>query len=350
MKIKGLSNKRGWYYWQAPQKDGKRPKRQSLGTKDINEAVLKIEELKQQAQLNHSISVGSMKEAIDAYIADRKNGTHSARTSLRASIVLPNINSEMGSPTLKAISYDTIQKWRKWKVNQDGYGGNKIADSTINTYLRILKAFLTWCVEHKLLAKNPAKRIKLAKVKKSKQIKFCTVEQRDRLLENPPSEEISFILHFGFYAGLRFGEMVAMESNWIHISSDRKSGVLSVQKTKHWDPKDRELRTIKLHPKLLAFIDSYGLRKPFMLAPLRSEWKDEPNYRYNPKKRLKTYVKSHGADSCTYHVLRHSFATHLAQKGVTMKNIADLLGDDIATTERHYIAFSTVSDDVINQL
>jgi site-specific recombinase XerD len=61
-------------------------------------------------------------------------------------------------------------------------------------------------------------------------------------------------------------------------------------------------------------------------------------------------MKKCGVPFVTYHTLRHSFATHLAEKGKSMKDIAAYLGDDISTTEKHYIAFSPADDGVIDCL
>jgi integrase len=347
--IKGLYEKRGYYYWQPPQKNRVRPKPIALRTKDYNEAVQKYDQVKKDLELGHAISKDSMSDAIKDYIKAKKAETKPA-TNIRAEGVLTKINQQMSSPKLKDITHSSITKWRDWKSRQDGYGKRTTSDSTIDTYIRIIKAFLNWCVEEKKLSENPAKRIKLGRVKKTKQTEYCTIEQRDLLLKNPPSEEISFILHFGFYAGLRFGEMLAMEKSWIHLAQDKKTGFLAVQKTKHWEPKDKELRKIKLHPELIKFIDSYGLKEPFMLAPYRKDWKPAPTYRFNPKKSFATYMKKCGVPFVTYHTLRHSFATHLAEKGKSMKDIAAYLGDDISTTEKHYIAFSPADDGVIDCL
>jgi len=47
-------------------------------------------------------------------------------------------------------------------------------------------------------------------------------------------------------------------------------------------------------------------------------------------------VKRSGLKDVTPHVLRHTWATRAAQAGVPMREIADWLGDNIATVERNY--------------
>lgn len=156
------------------------------------------------------------------------------------------------------------------------------------------------------------------------------------MLQNPPDEACDFILHLGFYAGLRFEEINAMEADWI------EGDVINVQETKFFKPKDKELRVVPINKKLREFFERYGKKKHFMYAPHKTEWTPKPSnpYRYDPDKRLKRHVdKTCGISRFTfsYHKLRASFATHLAMKGVPIVEIAKLLGDDLVTTEKHYI-------------
>ena len=129
-----------------------------------------------------------------------------------------------------------------------------------------------------------------------------------------------------------------MEPEWLHKSAEGL--VLSVQKTKYWQPKDKEARTIVVHPRLEEFINNYGLRRPFMLKPGNRSWKQAPNYRYNPRKTFKTYLKKFGLEWAGFHTLRHSFGVHMASAGASMIEIADALGDSLEVTERTYVAFS----------
>jgi integrase len=46
--------------------------------------------------------------------------------------------------------------------------------------------------------------------------------------------------------------------------------------------------------------------------------------------------KAAGVVDCTPHTLRHTWATQAAQKGVSMVDIADMLGDTVATVEKTY--------------
>ena len=58
--IKGLYKKRGFYYWQPPQKDGIRPKAIALRTKDYNEALKKLDEIEEGFELTEYTEVGNV--------------------------------------------------------------------------------------------------------------------------------------------------------------------------------------------------------------------------------------------------------------------------------------------------
>ena len=348
-KIKGLHHdKKGYYRWQPPMKNGKRDGAISLGTTDYYEAVVACDEARRAWELGVAQFTGSFADALGEYLEAQRGlveiGRKSATTHYRSENQLRKYDQEFASlkngseesdcyqsVKLASITKKDIENWQRWKKKT---ATKKLTDSTIDTYSRILQGFFTWCVENEKLETSPFSKIKMPKLKRKSAIEFYTFEERDLLLKAPPSQEIDFILHFGFFAGLRFEEINAMEADWI------KGDLLVVQETDYFTPKDGESRDIPLNPQLRTFLDQYGLKSKFMFAPTKLDWHPtaEHPYRFNPKKSFKTYVE----DTCqlkwrSYHALRRSFATHLAIRGERIARIADLLGDDITTTEKHYI-------------
>ena len=348
MQIKGLYQKRGWFYYQAPTRDGVRPPAVALKTQDAGEAVDKAFDLHTKGAL-HVQSKDRMDDFLEPYLkAQVASKVHTLKTSDTTRKTLTKLSKEWGNPKVSAIDRKRIDSWRADLNERNGMAGEKMSEASIHSYLRRLSGFLSWLVEQKHLREHPMKGIRLGRVKKTKRQRFCTREERESLLKDPPNEDIDFILHFGFFAGLRFGEMLAMQDTWL---VKKKGGwVLTVQETPFWKPKDKECRTIEVHPRLAAFIDRYGLRKPFMLARDKSLWKDPPDYRYNPKKAFKKYVTDKGMPWVGYHTLRHSFATHLAMNGARMIEIAHALGDSLRVTEESYVGFTPVSKSKISSI
>lgn len=58
------------------------------------------------------------------------------------------------------------------------------------------------------------------------------------------------------------------------------------------------------------------------------------------RKSMERFMEAHQIDGVTAHTFRHTFATHLAQNGVSMVEIAQLLGDQLTTVEKNYLHYS----------
>jgi integrase len=267
----------------------------------------------------------------------------------RSKVTLGKLAKDWGNPPVANITRKMIEAWRTELQGRKGRGGaESMSDASINSYLLRLKGFLSWLVKEKYLREHPMAGIRLSRVKKTRREKFCTFEQRELLLKDPPSAEIDLILHLGFFGALRFGEMLAMPPSWL---SPKEGGLmLSIQETPYWKPKDQEVRTIEVHPRLAACLAKHNMSKPFVLAPYRKIWRQPPKYRFNPKKAFKSYVTSLGLGWVTYHTLRHTCATHLAMKGAEMNEIAHFLGDSLRVTEETYIGLSPVSRTKIGEI
>lgn len=351
MDIKGLYVKRGWYYYRGPQRGGVRPPSVALKTQDLGEAVDEVFKLHTQGLLDTPAGPQMrMSVALSEWLEDAKReGVHRPKTSSVTKSCMEDLVNIWGDPQLSWISRDKILDWRALLLARPGRGGNTMSESSVASYLRRLQGFLSWCVRRRYLRKSPMEGMKLPVVRVTKRQAFCTIQQREVLLAADCSEEIRFILFFGFFAGLRFGEMVAMKREWISESGG-EGQVLTIQSTNYFKPKSIARRTIPLHGRLIEFLDGYGRRSPFMLAADRPNWVELPGYRYNPKKSFKRFVTKLDMPWVSYHTLRHSFATHLAMAGAASIEIASVLGDTLEVTERNYIGFAPGSDRTIAML
>lgn len=339
MKIKGLYQKRGWYYWQPPSRQGKRPPAIALKTRDEQEAIDRAFG-HFSADAVHAQSPESMRVLLKAYLEEQfSNGTHSGRTSNTTKKCLEALCDEWGNPRVTAISSAKIEAWRQALRKRPGMGeAQTMSEASIASYLMRLRGFLSWCVKKKHLREHPMASMRIGRVKKTRVDRFCTLEEREKLLADPPNEEIGLILHVGFFAGLRFEEVLAMTPDW--IVGRPGNLVISVEENEHWKPKDGEARMIPMHPRLEAFLEDYGMRRPYLLRPDKKEWKAPPKYRYNPKRALKNYAARCGLGWISYYTLRHTFATHLAMAGAPIAEIAGLMGNSIQVCQDNYVGFS----------
>lgn len=88
-KIKGLYEKRGWFYYQPPTgDDGVRPKAVALGTQDFLEAINLSYAERDRFQLVADSVKGRMAPAIDLYIKEKLAArAHTPKTSYNSRFV-----------------------------------------------------------------------------------------------------------------------------------------------------------------------------------------------------------------------------------------------------------------------
>jgi integrase len=368
--VKGLYLKRGWFYYQPPTpKDGGtgRPKPVALRTRELVAALQALDELRMEYAMERAVTAGTLQEVLPLYYAHRAQD--SAATKRARKVVLDAFMEDMGNPRADEITAAMVEKWRAMLASRDRrYGmaakcGRKqqqrdereakhLSGTTIRSYTITLRAFVNWLRQERILRHDPMSRLaKQTRVATTRRHEFLTEDERERALADTlATPDVRLILHLGFLAGLRDAEMLALTPDWIWISEDGQRGTLTVQQTpiRHkdgslgvWRPKTREMRTVPLHPRLLALLKSHGLQRPFVIAPGKEFWPGETmnSKRYDAKKALHGIAKRAGLPKLNFHIMRHSFATHLAMKGVPLAEIAGLLGDTLSVTEKHYAGF-----------
>ena len=347
------------FYYRPQARPGEpRPKSIALRTKDLGKAILEAQAIRDGERVAHAAVEGTFDQVIKIYLEERAGDTRGTRRQRK--MILASFRRSVGNVKVAGITEPMVRKWiaqvaelGSVRTEGDERKPKPVAKSTIKSYLVTLRAFTNWARRKGYLRVDPMEGFKRElRIRTSKVDSFLTVGQREAMLADADAtEEVRFIMHFGFFQGLRLEEMLAMTRDWLWIDEAWSRGTVTVQATpiisksgsrSVWVPKDKEKRAMPLHERTLDFLKGYGLREPWMLAPHKKFWPsaETSTYRYDPKKGLAGVGKRAGVGHVTSHMLRHSFGTHLAMAGVEMKTIAELLGDGLAVTEQHYIGYA----------
>lgn len=213
--------------------------------------------------------------------------------------------------------------------------------TTQNYYLIALRSLLEFFVEKDIAALAPSK-VKLAKDKGDKEIKFLTLEQLARLLESPDSKTMiglrdKAILETLFSTGLRVAELAALNRDQLRIkdsTADIETSIIG---------KGSKIRTVYFSTRSIQALRAYLNERKDMDDALfinyrRGAQKGAVSRRLTVKSLediVKKYVKIAGLPvMATPHTLRHSFATDLLNQGVDLRTVQEFLGhSNIATTQ-----------------
>lgn len=214
--------------------------------------------------------------------------------------------------------------------------------TTQNYYLIALRSLLGFFVEKDISSLSPSK-IKLAKDKADKEIKFLTLEQLKNLLAAPDSSIIGLrdrsLLETLFSTGLRVAELAALNRDQVRIKDNTDELEIAVV------GKGSKIRTVYFSKRAVASLRNY-LKKRFdldeaLFINYKRGWENNlsDKSRRLTVKSIEDIVKKYVVISglpvmATPHTLRHSFATDLLNQGVDLRTVQEFLGhSNIATTQ-----------------
>lgn len=224
------------------------------------------------------------------------------------------------------------------ELQQAGY-----AKSTISRKLACLRSFFRFAVREGWVEANIAKPLRNPRAGR-KLPHFLSAEEIARLLESPPSTSASgvrdrAILETMYSAGLRVSELVGLSIEDIDFSAglvrvrgkgrkERLSplGSYAQKAIKNWlSQREPNPKATKEHASAV-FLNRFGNR-------LTSR---------SVGRMLEKYLKQCGLDQRTSpHTLRHSFATHLLDRGADIRSVQELLGHKSLITTQIYTHVST---------
>lgn len=246
--------------------------------------------------------------------------------------------------SLKPGSLTTDHIWQ-YKVylsrHADPRTKRTLKKTTQNYYLIALRSLLEFFVEKDVPCLPPSK-VKLAKDKADKEIKFLKLEQLARLLGAPDARTIiglrdRALLETLFSTGLRVAELAALDRDQVRIRDGIKDLEIAVI------GKGSKIRTVYFSERAVKALSAYLKERRDMDDALfinykRGEAKGNKPRRLTVKSIediVKKYVIAAGLPvMATPHTLRHSFATDLLNQGVDLRTVQEFLGhSNIATTQ-----------------
>jgi len=207
-------------------------------------------------------------------------------------------------------------------------------------YYRTLKAAFNKAVDWNYISVNHFVKVKLPKKNKLNPLFLNEIEVK-KIVKQIDSDVVKDVVVFAFNTGMRLNEIVNLK--WKNIDFEKKVIIVGDEdfvtkgKNQRYVPFGEEVERILQRIK-------NGKTTPSLILPLKNGEKNsfvfakDNGMAYTGdyfSKKFKRACRDAGLDEAIhFHTLRHSFASNLAQQGVSLYVIKELLGhSSISTTE-----------------
>lgn len=269
---------------------------------------------------------------IEKRLARNSLATYAQGLRLFQEFLLSQRGGEPRKPS--SLSEADILGFLVW-LHRRGLQGKSVA-----IYLTTLRGFFEFCLKEGKLFRNPTAEIDLPR-RTSKLPHFLTLAEVDQLLAQPdtstPGGRRDFaILHLMYAAGLRISEVTGLKLDQIRLDAGYLI-VIGKGSKERLVPLGREAaRAIKdylllARPRLLGSLTLANSPGEYLFISRLSK----PMTRQGLWQRIQKYGVAAGLSKrVTPHMLRHSFATHLIERGADLRSVQAMLGHaDISTTQ-----------------
>ena len=212
-----------------------------------------------------------------------------------------------------------------------------ISSTTIQTYIRALRSFLTWCYQQEYIPVNLSEKFRLPKAQR-KAIDVLTDSEVRRLLF---CFNLRYRVHLRNYcmcslmldSGLRLHEVVTLTIEHTHLPE----GYIIV------DGKGNKQRVVPLGMNTRKFLFRYLSRRPgcastdrvFLMSNL------EPVTDATLRQMFRKLKKRSGIPRLRAHLLRHTFATRYLENGGDMYALQQILGHTSLEMVKKYVHSTT---------
>ena len=237
---------------------------------------------------------------------------------------------------LEQLSCEMVSAFIQGRVRQDG-----IAPKTANRLRAVLHRMFNYAIDHHGYVcpdrryRNPVQGVRRMKepAPRITWLKTDDIDEQLEVLKDHP--ELRAMVALYIFAGLRreaglwlTKDDVDLDDRLIHVRAKDVEGVF-------WQPKTKRNRSVPISSQLFGILRGYRPEKSavwFFPGPTGNRW--------NPDHFSQTLKKINAAAGLTWSCLdfRHTFGSHLAQKGESLYKIAELMGNSPEICRKHYAA------------
>lgn len=260
-----------------------------------------------------------------------KVNTKASSVRSTKSILEHHLRPFFGRTRLDAVGMRDIEAYKRAKLKAG------LSKKSVNNHLGVLGKILRVAQEWQLITGVP--KVKPLKAPKP-EFRFLEFDEADCLVAAAKSEpQWHAMIVVALNTGLRVGELLGLQWDDLDLRRGvavvRRSIVEGVVDT----PKSGKSRTIPLNGTVVRTLKAYKhLRSQQVFcqddgSPLTDGQIKWPLYRIRHRA---------GLVGVAWHDLRHTFASHLAMRGIPLKSIQELLGHSSIETTMRYAHLSAV--------
>lgn len=216
-----------------------------------------------------------------------------------------------------------------------------VSPSSVRHDLFAASALLSFAVECGYIHENVAKRVKKVKADQNPR-RFLSQEELEKVFEHAKQTPFWTLMATAYYAGCRNSELCFLE--WTDFDFDRN--VLTLRSKEGFSLKNHQCRSIPVNSQLAEILAPHVRTRGWCFRdPEGKQW---------TQSRLSQAFKKYVVDPSrvpdfSLHALRHTFASHLVMKGVSIYKVSQWLGHRSVNTTMIY-AHLAPQDDEINVL
>jgi integrase len=184
--------------------------------------------------------------------------------------------------------------------------------ATINRHMATLKHLLSTAEAWEVIADNPARRVKLHK-ENNRRLRYLTHEELKALLVACPSSDLRAMVTLAVNTGMRKGEVFGLTRDSVNL----RERFLELT-----DQKNGERGIIPLNETAISVLRSipHRIDSPFIFPG-----KEKGKPYCDLYRQFEKAVKAAGLKGVTFHILRHTAASHLVMAGVDLATVKEIM-------------------------